>query len=113
MAPCIASTPGLPHVILKPRPSPVFRMFAAYAQLKRARNGGGMEPRLSYVYVHVRVCVCACVMRRAYHQPPFPRFKGRRTLSWYVLKWLVSELGVSANKRSVLQLGVLKMERTA
>ena len=25
MAPCIASTPGLPHVILKPRPSPFFQ----------------------------------------------------------------------------------------
>ena len=24
MAPNIASTPGLPHVVLKPRPSPVF-----------------------------------------------------------------------------------------
>ena len=24
----------------------IMRMFAAYAQLKRARNGGGLEPRL-------------------------------------------------------------------
>ena len=66
------------------------------------------------VCASVSVCACACVHRYytsrysiygrnalAYHQPPFPRFKGRRTLSWDVLKWLVSELGVSANKRSV------------
>ena len=28
-----------------------FRMFAAYAQLKRARNGGGQEPRLLVPYM--------------------------------------------------------------
>ena len=44
--------PWLPHVILKPRPSPAgFRMFAAYAQLKRARNGGGLEPRLHHGHI--------------------------------------------------------------
>ena len=26
-------------------------MFAAYAQLKRARNGGGLEPRLTLAHV--------------------------------------------------------------
>ena len=44
---------------------PGFRMFAAYAQLKRARNGGGLEPRLLsryiiYISVH-RYCACAAL----------------------------------------------------
>ena len=48
----LASVPGLPRsvrvLIVRRRQTFENRMFAAYAQLKRARNGGGLEPRLHY-----------------------------------------------------------------